>query len=68
MVICDGAVASHTLTTRLDELGFRPGHQLIYSIGLDLFGRERCCEKTVWQLSSPIPRDGVSGQRSQCSI
>jgi hypothetical protein len=41
MVTCDGAGASHALITRLDQLASRPGHQLIYSVGWDLSGRER---------------------------
>jgi Transposase DDE domain group 1 len=41
MVTCDGAGASHVLITRLDQLASRPGHQLTYSVGWDLSGRER---------------------------
>jgi hypothetical protein len=41
MVTCDGAGASHALITRLDQLASRPGHQLTYSVGWDLSGRER---------------------------
>ena len=41
MVTCDGAGASHGLIERLDELATRPGHQLIYSVGWELAGRER---------------------------
>jgi hypothetical protein len=41
MVTCDGAGASHGLIERLDALAARPGHQLIYSVGWDLGGRER---------------------------
>jgi hypothetical protein len=41
MVTVDGAGASHGLIARLDTLAARPGHQLIYSVGWDLSGRER---------------------------
>jgi hypothetical protein len=55
MVTCDGAGASHALITRLDELASRPGHQLIYSVGWDLSGRERQAITAVpaqaWQIA-----------------
>ena len=41
MVTVDGAGASHGLIARLDKLAARPGHQLVYSVGWDLGGRER---------------------------
>ena len=41
MVTADGAGASHGLITRLDQLAARPGHQLTYSVGWELGGRER---------------------------
>ena len=41
MVTVDGAGASHGLVARLDKLAARPGHQLVYSVGWDLGGRER---------------------------
>ena len=41
MVTCDGAGASHDLIARLDKLAARPGHQLTYSVGWELGGRER---------------------------
>jgi hypothetical protein len=55
MVTCDGAGASHALITRLDQLASRPGHQLIYSVGWDLSGRERQAITAVpaqaWQIA-----------------
>jgi hypothetical protein len=41
MVTADGAGASHGLITRLDQLASRPGHQLTYSVGWELGGRDR---------------------------
>ena len=38
MVTVDGAGASHDLITYLDELAARPGCQLIYSVGWDVYG------------------------------
>ena len=40
MVSADGAGASHGLTTRLDQLASRPGHQLTYSVGWELGGHD----------------------------
>jgi hypothetical protein len=55
MVTCDGAGASHALITRLDKLAARPGHQLIYSVGWELGGRERAAISAVpasaWQIA-----------------
>ena len=41
MVTCDGAGASHALTTRLDKLASRPGYQVVYSVGWELGKREK---------------------------
>ena len=55
MITCDGAGASHDLITRLDTLAARPGHQLIYSVGWELGGRERAAITAVpaqaWQIA-----------------
>jgi hypothetical protein len=55
MVTADGAGASHGLITRLDELASRPGHQLTYSVGWELGGRERAAIGLVppqaWQIA-----------------
>ena len=55
MVTADGAGASHGLITRLDALARRPGHQLTYSVGWDLGGRERAAIRLVpqeaWQIA-----------------
>jgi Transposase DDE domain group 1 len=55
MVTCDGAGASHGLIERLDALASRPGHQLTYSVGWDLSGRERTAITAVpeqaWQIA-----------------
>jgi hypothetical protein len=55
MVTCDGAGASHGLIERLDALASRPGHQLTYSVGWDLGGRERAAISQVpgpaWQIA-----------------
>ena len=53
MVTCDGAGASYRLIEHLDELAHRPGHQLVYSAGWELGGRERRAHARVpggaWQ-------------------
>ena len=55
MVTCDGAGTSHGLIARLDELAAWPGHQLIYSVGWELGGRERAAIGAVpagaWQIA-----------------
>ena len=55
MVTVDGAGASHGLIARLDALARRPGHQLVYSVGWDLGGRERTAITAVpgqaWQIA-----------------
>jgi hypothetical protein len=55
MVTVDGAGASHGLIARLDALASRPGHQLTYSVGWDLGGRERDAirqaPQEAWQLA-----------------
>jgi hypothetical protein len=55
MVTADGAGASHGLITRLDKLAARPGHQLAYSVGWELGGRERTAITAVpahaWQIA-----------------
>jgi hypothetical protein len=55
MITCDGAGASHGLITRLDTLAARPGHQLVYSVGWELGGRERAAITAVpaqaWQIA-----------------
>ena len=55
MVTVDGAGASHGLIARLDKLAARPGHQLVYSAGWDLGGRERDAIRLVppqaWQVA-----------------
>jgi hypothetical protein len=55
MVTADGAGASHGLIERLDALASRPGHQLIYSVGWELGGRERAAITAVpqdaWQIA-----------------
>lgn len=55
MVTVDGAGASHGLLARLDKLAARPGHQLIYSVGWDLGGRERdairLAPQEAWQVA-----------------
>ena len=55
MVTADGAGASHGLITRLDQLAARPGHQLTYSVGWELGGRERDAIRLVpaeaWQIA-----------------
>jgi hypothetical protein len=55
MVTADGAGASHGLITRLDQLAARPGHQLTYSVGWELGGRERAAIGLVppeaWQIA-----------------
>jgi hypothetical protein len=55
MVTADGAGASHGLITRLDQLAARPGHQLTYSVGWELGGRERAAIRLVpaeaWQIA-----------------
>jgi hypothetical protein len=47
MVTADGAGASHGVIKRLDALASRPGHQLIYSVGWELGGRERTATTAV---------------------
>ena len=55
MVTVDGAGASHGLIARLDALASRPGHQLTYSVGWDLGGRERdairLAPQEAWQIA-----------------
>jgi DDE family transposase len=55
MVTCDGAGASHGLIARLDKLAARPGHQVIYSVGWELGGREKAAITAVparaWQIA-----------------
>src|SRR6266496_3582239 len=55
MITCDGAGASHGLITRLDKLAARPGHQVIYSVGWALGGRERdairLAPEEAWQVA-----------------
>ncbi len=67
MVTCDGAGASHGLIERLDALAFRPGHQLIYSIGWELGKREKAAITQVpedaWQIAAG-PRGEVRERRA----
>ena len=56
MVTFDGAGASHGLIARLDKLAARPGHQLIYSVGWDLGGREQDAIRLA-------PRGRLAGRR-----
>jgi DDE family transposase len=55
MVTCDGVGASHGLIDRLDALASRPGHELVYSVGWELGGRERTAIRAVpgaaWQIA-----------------
>jgi len=55
MITVDGAGASHGLIARLDKLAARPGHQLIYSVGWALGGRERdairLAPEEAWQVA-----------------
>jgi DDE family transposase len=67
LVTCDGAGASHGLIERLDNLAARPGHQLIYSVGWELGGRERAAITAVppqaWQIALD-PRGEVRERRA----
>ena len=67
MITCDGAGASHDLIARLDTLAARPGHQVIYSVGWELAGRERAAIAVVpagaWQIAVD-PRGQVRERRA----
>jgi Transposase DDE domain group 1 len=58
MITCDGAGASHDLVKHLDKLAARPGHQLIYSVGWALGGREKTALRLVPEQAWQIAVDG----------